>query len=202
MNLFAISSVAFHQDRHAIDAVLDRLTVETGPVFLKVDAAAARGLKHKAETEAPATDLSTLVRQSGGDYVPDEEAISALLLNADGEALVLDASAFNYSVVQRVVSHMRQVLFSQANWPCAIALVLRDELLDVAVNDLASAFYLLPSRKSQREASAYAFRVHRTATFARLMQWSHAATSRAFVMRDRLRRLLNRLFKRDEADLV
>jgi len=202
VNLFAISSVGFQQNRLAIDAMLDTLAADRGPMFLKVDAAAARDLKHQAEDTTDPTDLAKLVRQSGGDYVPDEQAIAEELLGAVDDTLVLDCSAYSYAVVQRVIGHMRIVLFSQAKWPCAIALVLRDELLDVAVNELASAFYMLPSRKSQREASTYAYRVHKVATFARLMQWSHGATGRAYVMRDRFRQKLNRLFKRDETDLV
>lgn len=203
MNLFSVSVGAFQRHRNAVEAVIAQMCEREGTVFLKVDETAARGIVAPPTTSSPVVEFSSLVRQWGGDYMPDEQAIAECLgAHGSDSVLLIDASAFSYPVITRVTSHMRQVLFSQPTWPRAIAIVLREELLDASVNDMAAEFYLLPSRKSQREASAYAYRVHKVATFARLMQWSHGATGRAFVMRDRLRQRFNRFFKRDEADLV
>lgn len=203
MNLLSISTGAFARHRSAVETVIAELSAQRETLFIKIDEAAVSRIESPALSLIAAVELASLVRQWGGDYMPDEHAIADLLSRQDADSILLiEASAFSYPVIVRVTSHMRQVLFSQPVWPRAIAIVLRDELLDAAVNDMAGEFYLLPSHKSQREASAYAYRVHRVATFARVMQWSHGATARAFLMRDRLRQRLNHFFKRDEADLV
>ena len=146
--------------------------------------------------------VDSLVRHNAGDYMPDEAEIAKVFDGVTSSDLVcVDAGAFKLEVLSAVLHHMRRVLFAAPEWPGAIAIVVRDELLEEATAILTRTFYAPPTRTSVKEAASYAYRLQRTATMARIFNWSQGATERAFTFKDRLGQRLMRLMGKDEIDL-
>lgn len=146
--------------------------------------------------------VESLVRHNAGDYMPDEAQIAKVFDGATCSDLVcVDAGAFKLEVFSAVLHHMRHVLFAAPDWPGAIAIVVRDELLEEATALLTRSFYSPPTRTSVKEAASYAYRLQRTAKMARIFNLSQGATERVFTFKDRMSQSLMRLMGKDEIDL-
>jgi hypothetical protein len=147
--------------------------------------------------------VESLVRHNAGDYMPDEAEIAKVFDFATSSDLVcVDAGAFKLEVLRAVLHHMRRVLFAAPEWPGAIVIVVRDELLEDATALLSGSFYAPPTRTSVKEAANYAYRLQRTATMARIFNWSQSATERVFTFMDRMAQRLMRFMGKDEIDLA
>lgn len=205
LNVFVVSAQAYRVAPADMADALASLGFRHERLTLKVDASALgkpapAGPRLRA---ASAVMLGELVREEGGDYQPDERAISGLLKLRQADELVLvDAHAFQLEVLGAVLAHMRRVLFAEPTWPGAIAIVVRDELLNSASAWALCTFYLPPSRKSIREAASYACRVHQLATLARVFNWSQATTERVYVLMQHYLGRLHRVLGRDVVDLT
>jgi hypothetical protein len=211
MSVMAVSLAAYRAEPAQVLSSLARVGAASQRLTLKVDQTiigkrlpvAPEGVDAAALRVRPVVNMKALVRQEAGDYMPDEAGIADQMEGVTStELLVVDASAFKVEVLLTVLHHMRRVLFAASEWPGSIAVVVRDEVLDEATALLTRAFYSTPSRTSLKEAAAYAHGVHRTATMARVFNWSQTATERAFTLKDNLSRRFMRLTGKDEVDLT
>lgn len=208
INLFVVSSSAWHQARpQSLGAIqhIDQSQARRGAV-VKIDLAAAKGVEAAcSEDHFVVVPINDLIRKMSTEYEADAEAIKETVIRLAGAERVsgvIDASAFHNGVTRKVLNELREHAYSMDRWPSSITVVSRDDVVEDSIDDLAATFFLMPSRRSLAEASTYALRVHRAATYARFFMWSQSATGRAFKLRDKIDRLAKTLFKRDEADMV
>lgn len=208
INVYVVTASAWQQSEAGVRiaiGTLDATAPRAGSV-VKLDLAAVHRLPSVEGGAAAATiPLSTLVRHGSSEYEADAEAIKTMLVGlsaGDGRPGVVDASAFDTSVTRKVLACIRVHAYSMDAWPASLTVVCPDDAVEEVVDLLAGSFLVVPSRRSIAEASTYAMRVHRAATYARVFMWSQSATGRAFKLRDRIDRLTKALFKRDAADMV
>jgi hypothetical protein len=206
LSLFTCPSRSWRQRRDVVLGTVHH-TVATrggeGPIVKLDDASLAHVQATLDGSAHQVVDLGELLREVTDAYEPDTRAIDRLIAGfGDRSVLVLDASAFPYQSVTKVLGQFRIAMFNVAVWPAAIVLVVGEQALDAAINDLASTFYVRPTRRSESEASVYAYRVYRAAGYARLFMWSRAATGRAFTFQQRVERFKRKVFKKDESDFI
>lgn len=175
--------------------------------FLQIDAAALDRVRTPNETAARETNaamhvrLADWLRITAQHYSADEERIAADLPRAADLMLWVDATAFDTDVLKDVLQHMRRVLFGAMRWPDTMIFILRDDVIQSAMDMLPRNFYLMPLVKSQREASLYAYNVHRIARHARLFGWSPNSI-RGLFSGQRYSDFWRRLTRQDEVDYI
>lgn len=207
MNVFAIASQAWAVDADAVRFTIGMICDSRSNAMVKLD---APGIARVASHVTPSGERPTMVvpleawlHAGGSHYRPHESVISRELSQLDSRTiLVVDVSQFNNDTVMSVLGHMRRAMFASNNWPAAIAFVTREEFLDESISLVAETFYIIPKRKSLREASNFSYRLHKAATYARWMSWTPAAARRAFAFRSRFESRLRRWLKQDESQLI
>jgi hypothetical protein len=169
---------------------------EEGPIVKLDDASLAAIRDGGGAAPHRLVDLKDLLREVTNDYEPDARAIDQLMGSLSSDSvLVLDAAAFPYPAVSKALAQFRATMFTRADWPAAILLMVGEQSLDVATSELAATFYVLPVRRSMAEASIYAYQLHRIATWARML-------GRAFKMTKSIERFKRKRLKQDEVDFT
>ena len=176
LSLFTCTSRSWRERPRSVLAAVEQ-TVATrgdeGPIVKLDDVSLASLAAHKEGGGVVAhryVDLKDLLRDITDNYEPDARAIDELIgsLTVDN-LLVLDGAAFPSSAVSKILAQFRATMFTRAEWPAAILLMVGEQALDSATSELAETFYALPMRRTVTEASRYAYRLHRGAFFARLI---------------------------------
>lgn len=204
INLYAVTSSTWGRSPEGVAQTIAEINANhpvSGRIVrleLSPAAAALRGT-----STIKVQKLATLVRKTATQYEPDTEEVMELVREISTEnqsGALLDASAFNADVINKVLAEIREQAFTMDRWPTSLAIVCRDDDIESLIDSLANAFFVMPSRRSIGEASTYAMRVHKAATYARFFMWSQAATGRAFRLRDKIERIANALLKRDDTE--
>lgn len=167
---------------------------DEGPI-VKLDDVSLASIKDSCNAVAHRyVDLNDLLREITDDYEPDAHAIDRLIGSLSSESLlVLDGAAFPYSAVSKTLAQFRTTMFTRADWPTAILLMVGEQALDRATNELAATFYVLPVRRSMAEASLFAYQMHRIAFQARML-------GRAFNLNKSVERFKRKKIKQHEID--
>jgi hypothetical protein len=205
--IVALSAEAWARDAGHCEHVARAALAGGDTRFLLLTSEALAGIKplpSAVDTHGPKpvyVSLLTWLRASAQHYSADEERIAADLHVAADAELWVDASSFDNAALQDVLAHMRRILFGAPRWPAVMVFILRDDLLQSAMDLIPGTFYVLPTGKSLREASLYAYDVYRIARAARLFGWSPRSTKLSRVKK-RLKSFWPKQLRRDLVDKI